>query len=357
MELASPASDELEVSVFGRGFGEAICVHIGDAEWVLVDSCLNPETGRPAALTYLSAIGLVPKDVVRLIAVTHWHDDHIGGIGSLARECSQALVTCSEALRRSEIFEFVINQEGAAGALGSGLDELRTILRLERNRVIWAKANLSLYPRPPGDAPAVIALSPSEDAVRRSIEALIEAATGQPITLARRYKAPEGPNGASVALSIRRDDIAVLLGADLETSSNSETGWDGVLKYSKPDVRASVVKVPHHGSQSAHHDGFWTDLAEDQVVAIVTPWVKGGRHLPTQQDLSRIRRLTKRAYLTAMPSFPRAKMDSQLQTMIRKLHADKLVELGGWGQVRARRRLTERDWRIELGGNAIAVGG
>ena len=355
MELAPPNADELEVSVFGRGFGEAICVHIGNAEWILVDSCMNPETKQPAAMSYLTALGLKPTEAVRLIAVTHWHDDHIGGIAKLVEACPEAGVACSAALRRADILEFVISQEAAAGALGSGLDELRTILMLARNRIVWAKANLVLYPRPPRGIPTVMALSPSEDAAGRSIEALIEAATQQPVTLARRYRAPEGPNGGSVAISIRESDVAVLLGADLETSANIETGWDAVLKHSKPDVPASLVKLPHHGSRNAHHDAFWSDLAEDQVVAIVTPWVKGARFLPTQQDLSRIRAFTDRAYITAMPTLPRAKMDSQVEAMIRKLHGGRLTELRGWGHVRARRRINEGVWRIELDGDATAA--
>ncbi len=152
-------------------------MHVGDGEWVLVDSCIDPQTGAPAALSYLSALGLPAAEVVRLVTVTHWDDDHIRGVGQVVQVCSQAIVACSAALRRPDIFAFVLEQEAARGALGSGLDELRTILRVCHTRgtiILWAKANLPLYPLPPGDSPRVVALSPSEDAVERSIEALIE---------------------------------------------------------------------------------------------------------------------------------------------------------------------------------------
>ncbi len=248
MDQVPPRPNELEISVFGRGFGEALCIHVGDAVWVLVDSCLNPETNHPAAVSYLGSLGVDIEAAVRLIVVTHWDDDHIAGIGQLVNACANADVACSAALLRREILEFVISQEAAVGAIGSGLDELRTVIRLPRDRVIWAKANLPLYPRPTGEAAVVTALSPSEDSVARSVEKLIEAATGKKAAVARRYMAPDGPNGASVVTFVRKGDIGLLLGADLERSTNPDAGWDAVLKRAKPPIRASVVKVPHHGS-------------------------------------------------------------------------------------------------------------
>jgi hypothetical protein len=325
---------------------------------VLVDSCLNPESAQPAGLDYITGLGLSAVEAVRLVVATHWDDDHVAGIGKVVDVCSNAAVACSAALHRTDIVQFVIQQEAASGASGSGVDELRTVLRLcstSGRTLVWAKANLPLYPRPPGDNPSVIALSPSEDAVQRSIESLIEAATGQRITLPRRYRAPDGPNRASVAVSVRRPEATILLGADLEKSRNSEAGWDAVLKYSRPPTRSSVTKVPHHGSVGANHDEFWTDLVEKDVVAIVTPWVKGGRYLPTVSDLGRLRRLTEDVYLTATPRFPRADVERELQMLLRKVHGRELTELRGWGHVRARRRPGESAWRIELGGDAVRV--
>lgn len=193
MDLVPPAAEELELSVFGRGYGEAICVHLGEGAWCVVDSCINPETRRPAALSYLESLDLLPVEVVRLIVATHWDDDHIRGLSAVAETCRDASVACSAALRRKEVFAFVIEQQAAQGSLGSGVDEFRKLLRLCRERgtlILWAKANLPLFPLPPGDAPWVVALSPSEDAFERSIESLIEAATAARSTLPRRYRAP-----------------------------------------------------------------------------------------------------------------------------------------------------------------------
>jgi glyoxylase-like metal-dependent hydrolase (beta-lactamase superfamily II) len=74
-----PLRDEAEVSVFGPGFGECVVVHIGRGEWVVVDSCLDAESGRPVALEYLKQLGVDVATQVSLVIATHWHDDHIWG--------------------------------------------------------------------------------------------------------------------------------------------------------------------------------------------------------------------------------------------------------------------------------------
>ena len=262
-----------------------------DGQWTLVDSCLNPETREPAALTYLDSIGVSAQYSVRLVLVTHWDDDHIGGVRKIVERCHQATVACSLALSHEQVIQFVMEQGQAQGPLGSGLDELRAVLEHCRGngRLTWAKATLPLYPREAGALPVVTALSPSDDDVSRSVESLIEQATGGTISFRRRYRAPSTPNGASVAACVIADDTAILLGADLENSSNPQSGWSAVLAHARPAVRASIVKVPHHGSEGAHHDDMWAQIVDDNPVAIVTPWVLGGGHLPSEEDLARLR--------------------------------------------------------------------
>ena len=331
-------------------------MHLRNHEWVLVDSCLHPDSDEPASLKYLTDLGVVPAEAVVLVVVTHWDDDHIRGIGTIGETCSRAAIACSSALRQEDILQFVLSTEYVGGAFGSGLDELRTILRLPNaaSRIIWAKANLPLYPRPPGDVPQVVALSPSEEAVERSIRSLIEQATGQPIALQRRYRAPEGPNGASVATSIRASPDSVLLAADLERSNNPESGWRAVVSYAKPSTAASLVKVPHHASCGAHYDRMWEEMVASDSAAVVTPWALGGNFLPTQRDLDRLKAVTGRLFVTAVPSLARAQKDREVARLIERLHGQ-VDELRGWGHLRARRRTGESAWTIELDGDATEV--
>ena len=62
----SPESDEIEVNIFGPGYGECVLIHIGNGKWVVVDSCVDRDS-QPAALTYLRSIGSDPSEAVCLI--------------------------------------------------------------------------------------------------------------------------------------------------------------------------------------------------------------------------------------------------------------------------------------------------
>ena len=351
-----PGLDVVEVSVFGTAGGEAICVHIGAGRWVTVDSCLHPETNEPIVLDYLASLGVDVGDAVVLIVVSHWDDDHIRGIGKTVDVCTSADVACSGAISRREVVQFVIeSQEAAAGRLGSGLDEMRALLRRRDRRLIWAKVNTVLHPIPPGDSPVVMALSPSDDAFERSLTELIEGATGEARAVARRYRAPEGPNGASVATSIRAGVDSVLLGADLEKSTNPNAGWSDVVRRARPATRASLIKVPHHGSPDADDPQIWAELVKCAAVAIVTPWELGGSFRPMDDDIQRLASLGHRLFVAAVPAAHRIKLDRDVQRLVERLHGSDVFELRGNGQVRARRAMGEVDWAIDLFGDATEV--
>ena len=307
-------------------------------------------------MSYFRDLG-VESSAVRFALVTHWDDDHIRGIADVVEAAPSCAVAVSAALHKREILAFVIENSGLGG-VGSGVSELRDVLRIVHERgtpLLWAKVNTMLHPLPPGLAPEIVALSPSDDALGRSLEALIEDATGLEGSVPRRFRAPEGPNGASVAVSVKKGGIVMLLGADLETSANPDAGWDAVLKYAAPATAASMVKVPHHASAGADHDGIWETLAEPQPVAIITPWSRGRKFLPTEADLVRLSGVSDKVYLTAVPSLARIKKDPAVNKLIQRLHGEKVEELRGWGHVRARRRPDEAEWRVELDGDAVHV--
>ena len=74
-----PEPDEVEVSLFGPGFGECVLVHLGNNQWMVVDCCLELSSGRPAPIHYLEQLGCDIEQAVCLVVATHWHDDHMEG--------------------------------------------------------------------------------------------------------------------------------------------------------------------------------------------------------------------------------------------------------------------------------------
>ncbi len=107
-----PGDDEFEVTLLGPGYGESMVLHIGGGAWIVVDSCGRAEA--PAALDYLQTIGLDPARVVVLIVATHWHDDHIRGMGRMVETCANAAFCCAIALCRGEFLEAVGALEGSS---------------------------------------------------------------------------------------------------------------------------------------------------------------------------------------------------------------------------------------------------
>lgn len=81
----------------GGGYGESILVHLGFNNWIVIDSCVNPNTNESLPLWYLESIGVDVSKDVKLIICTHWHDDHIIGISTLLKKCLNAKFCMSKA--------------------------------------------------------------------------------------------------------------------------------------------------------------------------------------------------------------------------------------------------------------------
>src|SRR4051794_14613649 len=103
MSPLAPEFEEVEITVLGPGYGESVVVHLGDGDWAIVDSCIDRATDLPASIAYLRSIGVDPTSAVRLVVISHWHDDHIRGLTSTVTACPEARVVCSAAMHDSEI--------------------------------------------------------------------------------------------------------------------------------------------------------------------------------------------------------------------------------------------------------------
>jgi glyoxylase-like metal-dependent hydrolase (beta-lactamase superfamily II) len=139
-----PRRNELELSLFGPGIGESLVIHSGNGEWVVVDSCLD-EQRRAVALSYLESLGVGVAAQVKLVLVTHWHDDHIRGMSQVVAAAKTAEFAYSAALAGQEFFNLVAarNEVSLIGQT-SGVDEFKAIFD------ILAGRTSGRYPRGPG---------------------------------------------------------------------------------------------------------------------------------------------------------------------------------------------------------------
>src|SRR5215813_8685763 len=104
---ARPATNQVEVDLFGPGYGESILVHLGANRWLIVDSCTEVAGGKPAALEYLDRIGVDASTSVLYLVATHWHDDHVSGFAAQVERCKAARVHFTGAMTCEVILELI----------------------------------------------------------------------------------------------------------------------------------------------------------------------------------------------------------------------------------------------------------
>ena len=352
-ESTPPATGEFELTLFGPGYGESIALHVGDGVWIVVDSCIDHEQA-PRALRYLENLGLDPDQAVALIVATHWHDDHIRGMARLLNACSQASFCCAGAFCQPEFLSAVAALERRHHTVaGSGARELYQVFtRLAEagtppkhavaNRRIFARGACEVWSLSPSDAEFQGFLGAIGNLVSREGQA--------------KMRIPDpSPNTVAVALWIEVNEIAVLLGSDLE-----RRGWVEIVKNTeRPLGQASAFKVAHHGSMSADLPEVWRHMLSADPVAVLTPWHRGGRVLPSQHDIDRILSNTSGAYASARRNslaVSSARRDPMVDRTVRESGVSLRRTAMSPGAVRLRRPIDGSDpWQIKLIGAACRL--
>jgi len=362
-----PKDSEIEVSLFGPGYGEGILVHLGNGDWVVIDSCLDKNLRNPSIIQYLEQIGIDPCQAVKLIVITHWHDDHIRGIAKIFENCPAADLVCSAALNRSEFIKLVRLQESAM-TRSPGLNEFSKLLeilisrkkgkRVQSKMPNFALAGMDLWKREGAIPARVHALSPSNGALGlayHEISRLMQV-KGQ----TKRAVVAQEPNNLAVALWIKIGEHSILLGSDLEETADPNTGWSIIVDSKiRPQEKAAVFKIPHHGSINGHQQKVWDDMLVTDCWAILSPFVHGGISLPEESDSNRICSLTDNAYITSLPrkktiKFQNKMVEKTVKESVRNIRAIK----GSEGQIRL--RLEEptsghAEWKVELFGTSRSL--
>ncbi len=357
--LEGPAHDEVEVTLFGPGKGESCLVHLGGGRWLIVDSCRDQTTKDVPALAYLKGIGVDIATQVELIVATHAHDDHFAGIADIFQAASSATFILSNALTGDEFFALMdvdrIRQQLNPPKLRvSAYEEYRRVneiadARFQANggivpmrRATQGLALLDINQQGRNPAVSVWALSPSEEATTRALRKI---ANSLPLVGGGKNGSTVDPNECSIALRIHVGDISVLLGADLPVGPEG-CGWKAVLATPKP-FKATLLKVPHHGSPTAHHPDVWGELLVNDPVALVAPFRAGRRPIPDSTDRARILRFTQHLYQTARTELP-ASRNSVRRTAatLRDVARNVREPWGQVGRITARRHVGAQEWAV-----------
>jgi beta-lactamase superfamily II metal-dependent hydrolase len=366
VETRPPDLNEVEITLFGPGIGESIIAHLGNNEWLIVDSCRVGNAHKPAALSYLEKIGIDPAEAVRLIVVTHWHNDHIKGLSEVAQACANAKFVCPQVFIGEE-FRTLIELQNIDSSFTSDTSEFDKVIRhyaktgrltnISNHPFVYAVPNRTLWTRRQSSATSegkIISLSPSDKAITDWLQGIKEQLL--PSKSPRRRIVPLKPNQISTALWVHVGQTKVLLSADLEEDGSHAGGWRVIVESNeRPPGKASNNKIAHHGSGNGHFDGVWTEMLEQNPLVMIAPYNTGINKLPAPDDITRITALSDRSYITSDlkdRSF-RGKTGSvnrtihEVATKIRTIDSEH-------GYIRARKLIEQPDanWRVELFGRA-----
>ncbi len=235
--------------------------------------------------------------------------DHIAGASELLKFCANAKLYISSALTGREALQMAsLYKRDVFADTDKDIREFGEIIQFlhktkDRDRLAPVKARHIFFDYRRETIPVrLVALSPSNVAVTQSISKLCQSkkSPGDPRI---RNVVPVSENNYAVALHFSFGDFSVLLGSDLEETNNSQAGWSAIFEdnitseLSLP--AASLYKVAHHGSDTAHHEKIWEYLLHSKPLSITTPFTRSS--LPTEENIKRLEKLSKNLLITRDP--------------------------------------------------------
>lgn len=356
-KLEPPAIDEIEVTLIGGtvGYGESILMHIGNGDWIIIDSCVNVKNGECAPLAYLNDLAVDVSQHVLFVLCTHWHDDHIKGLSSILEQCSPKTVfalSCSDD-RRKWVYEMlsdydyhgkstVLNE--LTSTIAKANEKKIKVLPVKQDSLVFNVNGVTAYALSPSDEVVkkfeeevataqakyhkaltqVLKLKQLDAETIQEAEALEEETimnfaelideqieeeqVVQEATELLKYKDTKKieQNDRCVALLVSFNNHHIVLGADLENKSSDvgNTGWMSVAKCSSMQgVSSSLFKIPHHGSETGYCDFFLKSFIKNDATMKLTAWSKGDKQIPEQNMLGMYYAHSQNMYITTTALF------------------------------------------------------
>ncbi|ENZ5479596.1 hypothetical protein P805_04550 [Serratia marcescens BIDMC 44] len=301
--MSSVQNFQCETIVFGKGIGESIIVRLSKNEWMIIDSCFN-DIKNPAALDYLKERG-VELSEVKLVVISHFHDDHIKGLSEIIEECQQAKIVISAALNTAE-FRAYINALSSNGEEMAKTKEINKIMDflpslIEQQRLSFAKRDCILFRSVSGIE--VRSLSPCDNDIAYSdldfANSLKIAANTKEIVSSAKLVNPNHYCVVTRVSSPASGNNEILLGADLEVSKGA--GWESVcdaIDSPKPN-KIGLFKLPHHGSETGFHERTWIELIKEKPISVLTTYDRSS--LPRKEMIDLYKERSSHIYCTSEP--------------------------------------------------------
>jgi hypothetical protein len=120
-----------------------------------------------------------------------------------------------------------------------------------------------------------------------------------------------------------------------------------VADANRPDIKAKIFKVPHHGSETGHNDDVWTKLLAREPITATTPLNKG-HLLPRASDVTRIVSLSGSAYVSRKTPL---RQPRRRQNVVMKMTPRSLVrvqKVPGHIMIRKQASAPQNAWSVSL---------
>jgi len=342
-----PENDEIELSVFGRGYGECLVISCGFKEFIVVDSFINNETGNPIALDYLEAMG-VSSFAIKQVVLTHWHQDHITGISEILKKASpDAKLVISPIVKQGRFFEYISIGIHENNQSTNEFAKIMDFVKNNTNRIKIPDSNKVVFPYTQnGNGVEIYTLSPNDSDLIEYINA-IRMPDEQRKT---SYSFPED-NSLSIVMLIKFRTDGVLLGSDFENVIDSNSGWKRLIsEYYHTRNKPSLIKIPHHGSSNAHNDDLWKDILSDKPLSVLTVFNKSTK-LPKDSDVDRIKNLSQSLFIVGDLKALKT-TDKDLVKRVKHFPNIKIAPVSTKiGLSRFRRSVDKLEWNIEMFGS------
>ncbi len=203
---------ELLVDFINVGQGDSILIRTPRGRNFLIDGGMQipfaqaKKENRELSLNYLRKLGIRKLDG---LVVTHFHNDHLGGVVPVLKQTEVAKVWDPGNIFNTQIYKDYID-----------LCEKKRFLR------VITKAGTVLDW---GDELFVMALHPTEIGKSEEFSAI---------------------NNTSITLLIRYGKFSMILAGDIEDDAEKE-----VARYGKA-LKSQIMKLPHHGSETSINKNF-----------------------------------------------------------------------------------------------------
>jgi phosphoribosyl 1,2-cyclic phosphodiesterase len=331
-----------------------LVVHIGNNEWIIIDSCKQAGLEKPVPIEYLESLGVNPSNDVKLFVITHWHSDHIRGSAEVAKQCSSATICFAESLMKEEFFTLVDLFSGLSHPVlfdkeTCATKEMASIIKTIKQRCensdfkytpyLLASADKRIYRC--GDinlTSEIWALSPSSETLVESLREIANLISPSEKSELRRVIPKPTQNHNSIVLQLKfSNNLNLLLGADLEETKNPLTGWSCIVSsQNRPSGKSKIFKIPHHGSFNGHSDDVWQNMIDNNAVGILTSKLGGKGSPPKDGDLNRIKKYTPNVYLTSVPVSKKHKRNPTVEKTMKGVVTNRYALNGNIGQIQIR---------------------